>query len=313
MKIILFKLKQFAQLLRAIPLVYLLLLALLAFALGAFLFVNLKQAPNSRFVLAGYAIVLLWIHLIRKDTLFVSSIYRKPFLIFWGEYSLFSLPFLGLLIAAGQYTFIPLWIVVNGLIACIPYGVSPIKKTYYSFRRLFPQSVEWIAGMRRYTLPFAVLLLLALLLVVKPYASFAFLFLLLILSCSFYGENESTQLLGLEEQKASAFLWKKIRIAYLYFLKCTAYVPIIYLLFHPDQGWLLLGYLLLSFIAFTLFVTYKYAYYIPNQLIDSGGTILAIGFIGILIPVFLPVTLLLILRFLPKAHDNLKNYLHAYN
>jgi len=56
----------------------------------------------------------------------------------------------------------------------------------------------------------------------------------------------------------------------------------------------------------------KYSFYEPNSKSSAAQIFIGIGFVGLLMPIFAPLIILLSLRFYLKAKQNLSYYLNDY-
>ncbi len=76
--------------------------------------------------------------------------------------------------------------------------------------------------------------------------------------------------------------------------------------------WIALA-ILVSAVGIALSVLVKYALYNPENRKVDVPLAAAVGMAGIIIPPFLPVTLLMPWAYYGAARENLNRYLHAYN
>ena len=88
---------------------------------------------------------------------------------------------------------------------------------------------------------------------------------------------------------------------------------IAFIVFHPVQFYIPL----VEFILLSLLLIYsillKYSYYLPYKDAEGNQVLMAIGYMGILIPFMLPVFLYFLVRLYFPAKANLNLYLHDFN
>jgi hypothetical protein len=277
------------------------------------LYSQLNEYPNLLFVFLLYAIVLILFHIHRKDKTIIASIYEKPFLIFWGEYIFLSIPLMLVIIFTNYFYLFPLPVFISFPIAFMVGRQGKIQMTKHSFQKYFNNSFEWAAGMRKNYLFIVFLILLAFIFILKPYISFLFYGLILIICCEFYTRHEPLQLLFIAEKPAFSFMLAKIREACINFYRISLPFCLLYAAVNYETAWMSLYFILLTIIIFSYSIALKYASYVPNGMNMSGQLFQVLGVGSVFIPFLLPLTLLMTIYFFIKAEKNLKKYLYAYN
>jgi hypothetical protein len=202
---------------------------------------------------------------------------------------------------------------MSGIIACIPLKTDSRSVGTDFLRRIFtPDSYEWIAGIRSNMYLLLPLYIVSIgLLAISPYAVFAFLLVLLI-CVGFYEECESVQMLLLPDAAPRGYIFLKIRRAWLNYAKLFLPFAILFLIIYADKWPLILYICVSSGIALAFAVVAKYAKYAPFTK-NAGGVVTYLGIIGSFFPLFLPVTLLLGVRYYIQSLKKLKEAMYACN
>lgn len=308
-----FRLRQFVQYLADFPVLYLLLFLLIVFlALGAVYYYigSLKVAVSTG---AVCLLFLLFVHRKRKDYRFIQLIDERPWRVFAVDYLLLSLPLTVILLLKG------FWAVALGLVAgCVAVafaGRPPHRQGRHtpSFPFLPVAAFEVRAGLRRYGLLLAVLYASAYVGLLLPYVSFASLWFCLVVLAEFFRDCESKAILCSAELPSGRFLWRKLAVNLCLLLAAYAPVCITYLLLRPGDAWIVLLFTALSLLNAAVYILSKYGLYMPGGKITSGQIPISLSLLGILAPIFSPVTLLLLVRYARMARRNLNTYLYVYH
>ena len=128
-----------------------------------------------------------------------------------------------------------------------------------------------------------------------------------------YNENEPLNILLLSEHDSMSFIMKKINDGFLLFLKLSFPTLILYSVFNFDTAWLVPVVPVIAYIAFTLHVGLKYTFYENDNSKTNIPAVAAIGILGIIIPIFLPLTIIQAISYFFQAKQNLNKYLYVYN
>lgn len=307
-----FRLFRLYKIVKDTPLPYLVIIFLMMAALGIFAW-HLAKSSTGAYVLMTTGLLLTFlIHLKRKDFRFIFLIEERPSLVFASEYILFSLPLWCLLLFSSFPWLAGIYVIIVGGIARLH---QPEKKMKYGMGlyRIIPlDCFEWRSGVRKAGSWLIAFYLLALLGLFFPYVSFLPLWLLTIFISDFYRSCEPLPLLNAPELPASAYLAVRIRKGAGLYLIGVFPVLLLYALIYNRQGWLVMAFLLLTLINIVLFIVTKYAVYKPGRVLVSVQLTTTLSALGILIPVFLPVTLFFIIRNYMRSLHTLKIYLYAY-
>ena len=290
----------------------LVLFGLLCFGLLA-MFVKLAGDSYQQIIIGGILFSILSMHLKRKDKEFMNINAPFPPIVFFVEYFLLSLP---LILALIYYQ---LWIyllfVLMFLIIVSFINFSAKKSGINSvFQRIIPDNnFEWKAGVRRYYFLFVGVW-------IAGFASSYFMagvpiaiFVLGVLVISFYEKSESLQLLLANELGAGKFLAFKMRMHLSAFTILIVPLVLAYIVFNPQYYYIPLVEFLIFVILLIYTILLKYAFYRPDADSSAIQVFSMIGIVCLFVPVFLPIVLLLSIKFFFRAKQNLNFHLDDFN
>lgn len=288
------------------------LLAMICFGLLA-MFLKLEDKSYQEIIIVVVAISILSIHLKRKDREFINIYSTKPYFIFLTEYILLGLPLLGALIYYGFWTYV---LYFSLLLALIPFLQINTRATNINswFQRIIPDNnFEWKAGIRKNLFLFVGIWFLGLVMSFIIASVPVAIFVLGVFVLSFYEKPEPLQILLVNELGVTKFILKKIKNHLMIFAATTTPLVLAFLIFHPHYYFIpFIEMMMFSFlIAYSILL--KYAFYRPENSSAVTGIFSMIGIISVFIPVFFPVVLVLSVKFLVQATNNLKFYLNDFN
>lgn len=307
-----FRIRQMVGFIKEVPVVYMILLLLILGSAMVAIFSFMGKQTGAVVIGGGLLLLLLIIHLRRKDYHFICLIETSPWRVFGVDYLLIASPFI--LIGICQKA----WLVTLGiLLGCLL--ISLVRQPASSTAKGLPvpRFIPWElfeirTGFRRNGGWVVFLLAGALAGLPLPYVSFAFLWFYTLLIAENYRICESKAILCSGELPVGSFLWRRIRKNISLYVITIFPVCLFYLLIRPGEWWLAAGFFILASLNVLLFILYKYAVYEPGKRIVSGQISQTISVLGILIPIFAPLTLLLLVRYSLIARTNLTLYLYAY-
>lgn len=306
------RLIQLRRMLAGLGLFYGLLVLSAALLLMIFCYLAYRNAPECYYLSGGIILLLLHIHLNRKDKVFISRHLSPAWPLMSVEYLAFSLPFTLGMLASEQWYLYPLFIVTVMLLPML--NLSYRSKTRYVFLgRIIPASLfEAIASGRKIFPLFVLLYLASLALCGVKAAPLICLWFINGILCSSFQENESLGLLYSRHQHAKAFLQDKIW-SYLK-IQAMLFLPPLLLASFFMPGWIgihvFFWFLQMLLLAST--ITLKYKSYEP--LAPSGSNVLiSIVLLSGIIPFLLPLPALLLAWSYPKALHQLDQYFYDYD
>ncbi|MBK8847604.1 MAG: hypothetical protein IPO27_14100 [Bacteroidetes bacterium] len=279
-------------------------------------FISGRMAAPNHTALIGSGVLLLLllsIHLNRKDAKFIYSIVNQPWRAHFAEYILPLCLFVIIQLALGKW--IAAFTLIAGalLIALIP-GQKHIhaKTNFKPFVRL-PLMYEWWFGLRQRGLLFYVFIFLQVCLSYFPYVSLAFSFVLFSVVFSFYSNNEPASFIISFNQSSMRFLSGKIYKGLLYMSLTLLPGLLLYTIFNFNDWYIVLAFYFLCVMALAAIITLKYARYAPNEDTGSSSILQTLILMSIVMPWFLPLPLFILVFYFSKAIKNLSYYLHDFN
>ena len=295
----------------SVPILYIFLFTVIA-AILYVIYQQLNKTPNSYIVGVLSILVLLSVHTGRKDKGFCRHMMKMPQKLFITEYFMLCSPLIILSFMAESFYNIIFYCLLPVLIAYVPE-----RKPRNSFKsRLFlfgVTSLELVGFIRKH-LPFIMILItLSIITCFIPFLPILILLLFLIFMNIAYNENEPLNILLLSEHDSMSFIMKKINDGFLLFLKLSFPTLILYSVFNFDTAWLVPVVPVIAYIAFTLHVGLKYTFYENDNSKTNIPAVAAIGILGIIIPIFLPLTIIQAISYFFQAKQNLNKYLYVYN
>ena len=290
------------------------LYAFIIFAIVCYLIiVAYKQFSNgeySMYLIIGFTLVCLWIHLYRKDTSFIYKHLDDPHLQIFSEYVALTLPFSISCIITKNWYCLPALLF---LLFWIPF-LKPGFRNKTSFKNLSSfipaENFEWISGFRKQYISFVFVYLLALSFSWFKILPLVFLWLLTGFIASFFAECESIGVLREDNKSPSGLMFYKIKIALMYVF--ILYLPVIAINIILNPDFLLLDLLFIpmqiSVLWFAIF--FKYSVYKPDNTLTGNSIMLSLILVSSALPYLLPVPAILSLVYFYKGKKNLNQYLN---
>lgn len=259
-------------------------------------------------------VLYLPLHQNRKDKRLLQQIFlEKTWLVYLFEYEMLTIPFVVWNVLWSQN-----WLygsLTIGIVALMARLQPNFELNWQGFQLnhswIPPAQFEWRAHFRRNGWGIYGLYLLTILLGIWHWAGFIGLGLLTMSLVGCFDFGESLIVLKLEQQNARSFLKAKILSQSLLFGKFVAPIVLWYLLRFPEHWLAYLILLFFYFLNFTVLILNKYKSYIPNESVTSGKVYVVMTLLGMLLPYFFPISIVLFVVFYPKAIRNLQTYFYA--
>ena len=310
--LIVIRLKQLYRSLKDIGLLrFILLIAIITFLISA-LFIKSADYTNALYISLGFNLLILIIHIKRKDKLFLKSHFTNYKTLILAEYIILSAPVIAALLTNSQFK--PLIIFIS-IALTINIDSKPQSRSYNSWlQRLIPNdSLEFKAGVRRY------LIILTTIWTAGIAASFytatvpVIMFIIGIIILSFYEQCEPLQILTSYELSAKKLMVLKIKRHIQIYTIVMMPLVILFTIFNHTLWYIVATEFFVLLTLHIYAITVKYALYKPNIKSQAAQTLVAIGAIGALIAPLLPLTIIMGIRFYIKSINNLNQYLNDYN
>ena len=309
------KFKRFFKSLKSVPIVSILLsIAIIGFILYI-IYTQLTLFPNSYIICGVFIFILYSIHQKRRDVSLCYIVLTNPKRLFLIEYMLISVPFIVLSILSQTFFNTAIFFITPICIALLPQSKArlSLRISPVFFKKI--TSPELISFMRRYYLFLLLMNIAAIFLCFVPYLTPLICLIIVFFMSSAYTENEPLNMLFLPEVSPSRYLMRKINSGFLLYLAICSFPLLLYVCFNFSIShimWVATS-LLMSYAGFMLFVFVKYSMYEVNGRSITFNIPIMIGMLGIIIPIFFPVTVLMILKYYYSAKDNLEEHLYVYN
>ncbi len=270
--------------------------------------------PKIRFYLAfAYLGLIFSIHLYRKDKRFVATFGQQAVLLFLCEYFFLALPLLIMSLIQNLYLLLAVFLAFLCLIPFLRISVKKTNRNNILIRSIPAAMFEWKSGIRK---NFIFLLSVYVLLNICSFfigAVPVLFYILTVMFSSFFQECEPRNLLEINENSPKIFLRNKMISNSKLFGLLFLFPYVLFVLFHTSYWYIALIEAIMCYCVFLFAILMKYAYYRPNDRLNSNSVFLAIAILSIIIPFLFPVTIFMAVYFYFKSKTNLKTYLHAYN
>lgn len=310
---IIIRIKQSFRALIGIGLIRLFFIVGLITFLASATYIVTAEQTNATYFSAGYIILLLSIQVRRNDKLFLKSHFSNYKLIIAFEYFTASIPLFICLILHAHY--LAIGAITLGILTTVHLDIKPTKKSINTkLQHLIPPDcIEWKAGVRKY---FFIIVPTWIIAALTSYfiASIPIaIFIISMVILSFFEHAESYQILQSYQLSSKHFIWHKVKRQIILFSIVTLPLIGLFTLFHLYTWYIpFVEFLIFIFLQIYIIMT-KYAFYEPNTKSTATQTFGAIGILGGIIPVFLPLVWILTIWFYIKSIKQLNYYLHDYN
>lgn len=290
------------------------------FIIGVFVFLlvymfhAVEEQTGAYIATALFSITILVVHRSRPDFRFLEIHTLRPKAICFAEYMICSAP---LIVTLLIYNW---WLLVLAYLVAILIISQTASTSFFSTKsnqlliNLIPaECYEWKVGFRK-TQYFIVFFWLmgavgSFHIAAVPFAIFLIGFTIQ----SFYEKHEPYQVILALGQNQKFFLWNKVK--WLVVLFSVLILPLtILFMYHNYDLWHLVGIEYLLFISWYVYTIFsKYAFYNPNGAFSSSQIYAMIGLLAFFIPLFLPLSWVMTIRFYFKSKSSLSLYLNDYN
>ena len=283
----------------------LVLLALLAFTLAR---VATLEPPLTYAVATLLVFLLASLHVFRKDNTFLKIVGAHYYGLYATEYHLLVSPFYGVFLLQSQWLTLLGMLVAVSLVPLLRVTFRPRTSGICGLPLVPPEAFEWKSGLRRYGVIIGSLYFLALVCYPYPFVALAVVVVFTLLVTTFYNESESRLMVDVYTTSPRAFLLTKWRIQLTLFWAGCAPLLLIFALAYPKYWYVLLVLFVVSSIIQVLGINLKYSLYEPGRSLNKD-IFMAIYFLSLFVPYFVPVPLAMAFHYYRRAHRNLQTYL----
>jgi hypothetical protein len=267
--------------------------------------------PVKSKIMAGLIVLLiLSIHIARKDKFFVQHQLPAPDKQFFYEYSFLSLPLTLPCLFTMQWYLMPCMLACFYIVARLRISLRQRTAFPQLSRMIPPTQFELLSGFRKNYVLIIVLYLAAWATSWLLIAPVFILWLMTIAVMGWYTECESYDMLTVAHRSPAVFLRKKIRAHYRLLALITLPILLVNVVLHPAYCWIALFLVLVQPVLITLGIAYKYSHYEPKETFSTGHVLLSIISLSSLVPFLLPMPLFFAFRYYRRAINHLQYYLY---
>lgn len=304
------RLYQFFRLLKGIGLLRIIILLLILWFILFLAFQFLISPENTVKSLIAIGLSLLSLQVSRNDKHFIKTTIKNPYSIYLSEYLLLILPFLVIWIVYSNWIGIGLLILIILLIPLISINLNLNSKFKVRLPFISISSFEWISGIRRNLILLIPVYLFILAFSFKPNVAIVGLIFLSILISGFYYYGEPREFVELFAKNPRDFILRKILINLKQLIILFAPILIIAIIFQTHTWYYLIWAISISFLIQVLTIIFKYGLFEENSNLNRNSIIVFLNILFVIVPMFLPVPIIMGIRYYKKARENLKKYLH---
>ncbi len=306
-------LNQFVRNLSGLGILRILILLGLIFFAGAYVFSKISDSPNDYYFFALSLLFIVVIHLNRRDIKFLRITFNNHTVPVFFGYVILLTPVFVVYVLFQKELLLCISIICLFAISGYTGGYGRINRKIFLVNFLPEINFEIRAGLRKsgYFIPciWLVGLIFSFFIASVPIA----LFLLGILSLSFYEKRESLTMIIAFEESGKTFILNKYKNIATYYSLAVLPLVVLYLVFHPLYWYVPLIELVALYSLQFYFICTKYSSIFTPETSFGNSLKLSIGTLLGLIPVLIPILWILSLRNYFKAKRNLNYYLDDFN
>lgn len=259
------------------------------------------------------AALLLSIHTTRLDKTFLSILGLPATLVYFVEYLLLALPFMVPLSLQNHWQPALSLFGITLVLPLLNVRLTDTSRRFSWVVTWLPAAMfEWKSGLRKHFFPLLIIYAIALFCYQFTVTTPIALLLLTLISCDFYVETESREMLEAFEMPPGKFLWFKLKNQLKIFWLLCLPLLLIFIFFHGAYWYVLPVVMLLCSVLQVLSILLKYAVYSPHEDLQGNFLLIGLSIIFFFVPFLLPLPFLWIVKYYRKAMHNLHFYLHDY-
>lgn len=273
----------------------------------------LKKAvatDNAELIAIVNTLLVLSVHLQRKDVYFMENIGLNRHRLLFLEYFALSLPALTACLFTDKLYTAPAIIAANAIMLLIPHRKNiAIQRKALKVPLVPAAAFEWRSGFRKNIIGISLIYIAAAAFSMYTVAVPAALLILALTAAGFYLEGEPRELLEAFNSSPQRFLWVKLRTALKLFWVMCLPLLVLFLLLHAPY-WYILLYIIVACSCTLLFgILFKYALYSPGENLENNMLFIVLAAAGFLVPFLLPLPFFMCIRYYRKSLANLNHYL----
>ena len=299
------RLRQTGRLLKSAGILYLLLAIFLTTAFWIKGIILLNELSWTVFA-GGLAVILIMIHLQRKDHHWIRIHFDRPFEVYLVDYLLIGLPLLAFYLFQGKFIHSLVIPLVAGIMAIFPKKEIYLKQVpLHSLHKLIPVNLFEIKCATKEN-PFFVIAIILSTGLAPLHIALLVLHLLMIQFLIFqsYRYIEPKEILG----HTSVFLNTKILANLKFLLIASIPIYLLTILFHWQFAYFIPVHLLFGSLLLIFTIGYKYSSYRPDYVLVQSGIQQTLFLLFMYLPGMVLVCLIWTIRSYLKAKKNLSYY-----
>lgn len=272
-----------------------------------------SQTPHIYYTVVIYLVVIVSVHLNRKDLKFLKIRIDKYKRILFIEYTILTLPLLVGLLYNQYYGVVGLLLIAIGFISAMEKTFPLVISNNKLLQWIPDHCFEWRAGFRKNFLWILLIWIAGLATSFSLGTVPVAIFILAVILMGFYEYGEPYPMLIAYEKNADNFLWNKIKMHIKLF--SILFIPLFFsfIAFHPDKWYIPVAEYVIFISLHIYIILTKYAFYQPNMKSRASQTFGLIGLLGIFFFFLLPVVWILTIYFYFKSKENLNFYMNDYS
>lgn len=306
------RLKQLIRIVNSLGLGRFIFIVIVLAMIVLFIFMSINSREGAYFTGSTWLILILALHIKRKDLTFLRSHIEKFRLLLVIEYSLISIPVITGLIYWNKYAEFVIFLILLTGIALRTKSMRKLTLNTWLQHLIPDQCFEWKSGIRSSLLFLVPLYIVGISASGWPATVPVIMIIFGLVTVGFNEKNEPLPMLLVFERSANNLLFIKIRNHLVLFSLFVIPLLILYLFRNPEYWYIVTIIFLMNILIQSYSVLTKYAFYQPH--ISSGNQIFNIlGSVSVLVPFLLPLVVVLGIRFYFKSVSNLNQYLYDYH
>jgi len=282
---------------------------ILTFFFLALMFNQFQKQINGMVAIILLVAFILFIHLQRKDKIFIKIINDKAHYINLAEYLIFSSPIILLAIIANRLDLV-LYQIIG--ISIIPFTNATVKVSKQNLNnkilKVIPNHCfEIKSGLRKNFYFIVPLNILALFFGFWIGTAPIILIINTLVFSSFYQLSEPRNIIEINQLSPNRFIINKFKTNLFIFIAIQIPIIFLFLLFNYQHYIIVTSIFIISILFIVFSILLKYALYKPNSDLRANSVIQSIAILMI------PVLIFMIPFYYFKAKNNLIPYLNDYN
>ncbi len=283
------------------------MLSLLVFTLAR----TYTLEPPLTYAVAAFLVFLLAsLHILREDHTFLKILDVRRYRLYAVEYHLLATPIYAEFLLNGRWVELTAVVAAVSFVPLLNLSIQRKANTAYSLAIIPPEAFEWKSGLRRHGILIGLLYLAALVCYPYPFIALLVIVVFTFVVTTFYNEPEPRVMVEAFGGSPATFLRSKWRVQLTLFWLGCAPLLLLFLLVNADYWYVLLVWVIVSSIIQVLSINLKYGLYEPGLRLNKD-VFMAIYFLSLFVPYFVPVPLLMLFYYYRRATKNLQTYLDA--